>query len=150
MAQSSSDREIVDRLQQRIPLWQRRRDTLNYQYDAEGRLISIDLDNLDLSDVPRELWQLSNLQGLYLSNNLLSALPVEVGQLSNLRWLDLSGNPLTVPPPEIVEQGTPAVLAYLRELRKPGVELYEAKIILVGEARMGKSSLAASVAGLAV
>ena len=94
MAQSSSDRKIVDKLQRRIPLQKRIRHYWNCQYDAEGRLISIYLDNLDLSDVPPELWQLSNLQLLSLSHNRLSTLLVEVGQLSNLRELNLWSNQL--------------------------------------------------------
>ena len=52
---------------------------------------------------------------LPLSFNQLSSLPPEISQLSNLDELDLSNNPLTSPPPEIVEQGIEAIFSYLRE-----------------------------------
>src|SRR5205814_1253404 len=54
-----------------------------------------------LSQLPHELWRLSNLQELWLSNNQLSQLPPEVGQLSNLQKLDLDNNQLDEIPPEI-------------------------------------------------
>lgn len=52
---------------------------------------------------------------LGLSCNHMTALPPEIGRLTNLTELYLDGNPLTSPPPNIVEKGTGAVLAYLRE-----------------------------------
>ncbi|BBD67218.1 Miro domain-containing protein [Nostoc commune NIES-4072] len=52
---------------------------------------------------------------LSLHNKKLSRLPPEISQLSNLTKLFLSNNPqLSSPPPEIVEQGTQAILTYLR------------------------------------
>ncbi|WP_375512956.1 leucine-rich repeat domain-containing protein [uncultured Nostoc sp.] len=52
---------------------------------------------------------------LKLSWNQLSSLPPEFSQLSNLTELYLDNNPqLSSPPPEIVEQGTEAILTYLR------------------------------------
>jgi len=41
-------------------------------------------------------------------------LPPEIGQLTQLTELDIDNNPLKSPPPEIVDQGTEAILAYLR------------------------------------
>jgi internalin A len=45
----------------------------------------------------------------------LISLPPEIGQLQYLQRLWLDDNPLESPPPEVVEQGTEAVLAYLRQ-----------------------------------
>ncbi len=86
-----------------------------------------------LSSLPAELSQLTNLQKLWIQNNQLSSLPAGLGQLANLQTLDLSENPqLQIPPPEVVQQGTLAVLAYLRAL-PPTIERIEAKPLLVGE-----------------
>ncbi len=56
-----------------------------------------------LSSLPGEIGQLTNLQKLYLSENQLSSLPGEIGQLTNLQSLDLSWNQLSSLPGEIVQ-----------------------------------------------
>ena len=69
-----------------------------------GRLTSLQalsLTNNQLSTLPKEIYQLGNLQGLFLSDNMLSALPKEIGQLPSLQWLSLSNNRLTTLPKEI-------------------------------------------------
>src|SRR5262249_51223325 len=48
-----------------------------------------------LSQLPESLWQLSQLQVLYLNGNQLTAVPETLGQLSQLEELDLSSNQLT-------------------------------------------------------
>jgi Leucine-rich repeat (LRR) protein len=51
---------------------------------------------------------------LDLFNYQLSSLPPEISQLSNLTTLSLYKNlQLSSPPPEIVKQGTQAILTYL-------------------------------------
>jgi internalin A len=94
-----------------------------------------------LSSLPAELGQLTALQVLSLHHNQLSSLPAELGQLTALQQLDLSGNPLQSPPPEIVAQGIPAILAYLRALQPADVERFEAKVILAGEGGMEKTDV---------
>ena len=51
--------------------------------------------------IPGEIRFLSNLKNLNLSNNLLTGVPAEVGQLSKLETLDLSNNQLTGLPYEL-------------------------------------------------
>jgi len=75
----------------------------------------LNLNHNQLSSLPPEISQLSNLTELSLENNQFSSLSPEISQLSNLTTLSLSDNPqLSSPPPEIVEQGTQAILTYLR------------------------------------
>jgi Tol biopolymer transport system component len=65
-------------------------------------LQQLDLSNTQLSQLPPEIGQLTQLQELSLSSNQLSQLPPEIGQLTNLQWLDLSYNlQLSQLPPEI-------------------------------------------------
>ncbi len=105
-----------------------------------SHLIELNLSSNQLTAVPEELGQLSHLKGLYLYNNQLTAVPKELGQLSNLTKLSLSNNQLTFPPPEIVEQGTVAILQYLRE-QFAGTQQWMSKLLVVGEGGVGKTSL---------
>ncbi|WP_341526566.1 COR domain-containing protein [Nostoc sp. UHCC 0302] len=66
-----------------------------------SNLTTLDLNNNQLSSLPPEVCQLSNLTTLELNNNQLSSLPPEISQLSNLIWLDLDNNQLSSLPPEI-------------------------------------------------
>jgi Leucine-rich repeat (LRR) protein len=70
-------------------------------YDDDNRLIKLGLSGLGLTQLPPELWQLTNLQELYLDNNLLNQLPPEIGLLTNLQQLHLTNNQLSQLPPEI-------------------------------------------------
>ena len=58
----------------------------------------LDLSNIDLSCVPREIGLLVNLTNLNLSNNQFTTLPESFGQLANLQYLNLDGNQLTTLP----------------------------------------------------
>ena len=136
-----------------------------------SRLQTLNLDSNQLSSLPESIGQLNSLRSLNLDSNQLSSLPESIGQLNSLRslnlrsnqlsslpkWakaleklekLDLRGNPLPIPP-EILERYTapsPAseTLGFYFSLQSEegSIPLYEAKLILVGEAGAGKTSLA--------
>jgi internalin A len=111
-------------------------------------LTTLYLSNNQLTALPDSLGSLINLTTLYLSKNQLTALPVPLGSLTSLTTLYLSGNKLSSPPPEVVASGTQAVLAYLRD-RTTGttVRLWASKLLVVGEATVGKTSLAKQLTG---
>ena len=77
-------------------------------------LQSLNLSNNRLTSLPNSFGRLTQLQWLDLHNNMLTALPHLLGRLTQLQTLDLSNNELESPPPDVVEQGTEAILAYLR------------------------------------
>lgn len=106
----------------------------------------LDLSANRLTEVPAELGQLTDLEKLSLEHNQLTALPPELGQLAKLQELNLQDNPLVEPLPGLVEQGSEAVLAYLRSLVDAEAR-YEAKLLLVGEPSAGKSTLVARLRG---
>lgn len=56
---------------------------------------SLDLSNLGLSELPREIGLLTHLIELDISGNWLTDLPEEIRQLKNLKRLNLSNNLFT-------------------------------------------------------
>jgi internalin A len=75
-----------------------------------SNLTKLDLSYNSLNTLPPEIGQLSNLTVLYLSYNSLNTLPPEIGQLSNLTVLYLSYNSLNTLPPEIGQLSNLTVL----------------------------------------
>jgi internalin A len=111
-------------------------------------LVILRLRHNELTAVPESIGQLTSLSLLDLSNNSLTGLPESIGQLTGLNWLDLDGNPdLASPPPEVRAQGVQAVLTFLRARAEAAIELWQSKILIVGEATVGKTSLAKQLHG---
>ena len=106
-------------------------------------LTSLVLGGNQLTALPPEICQLTNLTSLVLFHNQLSVLPPEIGQLTNLTELDLIENPLPIPPEILskIDQPETIINYYLQHetgLKRP---LSEAKMLLIGQGSVGKTSL---------
>jgi small GTP-binding protein len=74
--------------------------------DADQRLLkakqskatSLDLSGLNLTVIPEAVFQLTDLQQLYLNNNQITAVPDAVSQLANLQELNLGSNQIKAIP----------------------------------------------------
>ncbi|EGJ30029.1 MULTISPECIES: COR domain-containing protein [Moorena] len=109
-------------------------------------LTLLDLSDNQLTTVPESLTKLTNLTELYLSDNQLTTVPESLTKLTNLTELDLMVNPLETPPIEIVKNGIEAIRDYFRQLLEEGKDyIYEAKLLIVGEAGAGKTTLAKKI-----
>lgn len=108
-------------------------------------LTTLDLSVNDLVSVPESLANLSALSSLRLSDNKLTGLPA---LLANLLveglLLRLDGNPLADPLPRLVARGAAELATYLRSLHDAEPQ-YEAKLLVVGEGNVGKTSLIAAL-----
>ena len=108
-----------------------------------ANLTGLFLFSNQLTNLPESIGNLANLTRLDLSYNQLTNLPEFIGNLANLTRLDLRNNPLETPPIEIVNKGISAIKEYFRQLNESGKDyIYEAKLLIVGEAGAGKTTLA--------
>jgi Leucine-rich repeat (LRR) protein/GTPase SAR1 family protein len=116
------------------------------EIDQLSHLTELYLDDNQLEQLPFRIGQLTNLKKLYIRGNKLKKLPLEFAQLISLETLYLSRNPLEDPPPEIVARGIEAIREYFRQKQEAGEDkLYEAKLLIVGEAGAGKTTLAKKI-----
>ncbi|MEH1967239.1 leucine-rich repeat domain-containing protein [Nostoc sp.] len=111
------------------------------------KLKLLGVSNCSLNSLPDWLGELRSLETLQVSANQLTDLPVSLGQLLNLNTFDLSDNPLNPDLAAVYQQGTEAVLQYLRAKAEEQITLNEAKLILVGEGEVGKSCLLGALRG---
>jgi len=111
------------------------------------RLQKLYLSFNQISSVPDMLSQLTGLQELYLHSNQISSIPEVFGQLTGLQELYLDHNPLNPQYAAAYSQGYKVLLQYLRSIAKDPVKSNEAKLLLVGEGEVGKTSLLAALRG---
>ncbi|MBN8656841.1 MAG: leucine-rich repeat domain-containing protein, partial [Anaerolineae bacterium] len=127
------------------------------------------LQSVGLKSLSSTLAKFSHLKYLCVFGNPLTTLPDEIGLLSNLEILDLRETSITDIPSSLInasklenlylpnsinpalksadKQGLDAVKAYLRAQAEGEIKLNEAKLILVGEGGVGKTSLLSALRG---
>jgi internalin A len=109
------------------------------------KLTYLDLSSNKLTSLPPGISQLTNLSSLNLLNNGLTSVPVGITKLTNLAYLNLNQNQLPIPPETLGNpEDVKAILAAIAGL-KSGERLNEAKMLVVGDAKVGKSSVVAQL-----
>jgi Leucine-rich repeat (LRR) protein len=116
-------------------------------------LTSLDLNFNQISDI-RFLEKLTNLTWLNLSFNQISDIKpllhlIKLGEMNislknhrSQNQVTLYNNQIENPPIEIVKQGNAAILKYFEALEaQETIKLYEAKMLIIGEGGVGKTSL---------
>lgn len=105
-------------------------------------LRTLSLNNNIISDLPKEIGRLRELVALNLSNNNLTRLPSEIKQIP-LRYLDISNNPTEIPIEITEKKADPYVILdyFFTHLAGTKKKLNEAKVLLVGQGFVGKTSI---------
>lgn len=118
---------------------------------ALSQLEFIRLNSNRFSEFPDVVFRMMNLDTIEIScsrwlreqEGTIKEVPSAILDLQRLEKLDVRGQPIEVPPPEVVKQGVEAIKNYWRQQQEVGIDyLCEAKLIIVGEAGAGKSTLA--------
>ncbi len=111
-------------------------------FGALTELKSLFLSDNKLATVPGPVFELTALRQLDLHQNSIRDFPANLAQLRELDYLDLAGNPLPIPPEVLERPKEPkAIIEYAGRVRTATRPLNEAKLIIVGEGSVGKTSL---------
>lgn len=104
------------------------------------------------TEIPEAVFRVPSLNDLDVSSvsrnykGSIKQIPGDILQLPNLKSLNVEGQPIEVPPPEVVKEGVEAIKNYWRQQQESGIDyLCEAKLIIVGEAGAGKTTLAKKI-----
>jgi internalin A len=111
------------------------------------------LGKCELRTLPEWIGELPALKSLWCFNNNLTDLPPSLAQLEHLKELKLSGNPLNPALQSAYDACSEGkyepLFAYLHSLEQNAEPLYEAKLVLVGEGNVGKTTLLKALKGKA-
>lgn len=108
------------------------------------KLARLNLQNNEVTEVSDKLSAITTLNYLNLSGNKLRDLSDKIANMTCLKQLYLDENPFDMLPPEIVARGIESVRNFYRELEEKDY-LYEVKLIVVGEGRVGKTCITSAL-----
>ncbi|WP_169792421.1 COR domain-containing protein [Actinoplanes rectilineatus] len=95
-----------------------------------------------LTRLPRSVFEIPSLVSLNAAGNRIDSIAVDPGRLAGMSYLGLAGNRLTIPPEILSRPASPDHIGeYLARTRQDQRPLNEAKLLVVGEGSVGKSSL---------
>jgi internalin A len=122
---------------------------LNYLPESISRALKLRalyLFHNPLAQIPAGIWQLKALETLDLRGCPVTEIPADILHLRQLTDLVVDTNALVLPPPEIAANGLGSIKRYWSQQLDVGVDfLAEAKLLIVGEAGAGKTSLAKKI-----
>ncbi len=106
-----TDLELIQQIEQEIGTKLEKKDNIGsreiilgaYEQNDSGQVIKIVLVRLNLTEIPKAVFELEHLVFLNLCDNQLTSLPKEIAQLTDLTELRLVNNQLTSLPKEIAQ-----------------------------------------------
>ncbi|KAK3715077.1 hypothetical protein QZH41_012136, partial [Actinostola sp. cb2023] len=109
---------------------------------ATSKLKNLYIARNSLYEVPPCVCELLTLMTLDLSgNSRLTQLPVQMGKLTNISTLKLDNLDQVTDPPDHIKKNGPKTIMYLRAKLRNARGYYSMKLMLVGRAAQGKTTL---------
>lgn len=104
------------------------------------KLKTFKINNNKLEILPCELCKIYSLKTFEFENNKIKQFPTELLKINSLSEIKCAKNQFDNIPPEIASKSLDAIRNFFKELEVTDY-LYEVKLLLVGEGRVGKTSL---------
>jgi internalin A len=104
-------------------------------------LVELHVQRNHITELKPGISALTNLLELDLRNNRLTNLPADLRNMSGLKFLSLSENSLSIPPEILDKPEDPESILHFLSEEGPSRQLNEAKLLVVGEGSVGKTSL---------
>ena len=109
-------------------------------------MLQLSISHNQFRSVPKSICSFPLLQSLDISSNQdILALPVEMGRLSQLVYLNLKNLKDLHDPPKAVQGDARDCIEYLKQKLQNVKAFYKMKLMLVGHAERGKSTLVAAL-----
>ena len=127
---------------ERLNLSGRRIQELPSDFHFPPNLKWLQMAEAEIDRFPEQILELTDLEVLDFHGNHVKEIPEDLTKLRKLRFIDLAENPLSVPPEILDRPSNPtALLDFIKRARASKLPLNEAKLIVVGEGSVGKTSL---------
>jgi GTPase SAR1 family protein len=144
-------------------------NTLPRSLSHLGRLTRLDLSNNRFKKIPDAVFDLASLtellfknahswvvprrrftdsseflrRGEFVFSNQIEEIPGRIVDLGNLETFECDDEFIKIPPPEVLSEGISGIRNYFQQVQATGVDnLYEAKLLILGEGGAGKTTLA--------
>ena len=127
--------------------WGNRFTTFPPVVETLACLRTLHLGMNEISYIPKSIGKLKNLEKLMLNNNTLKELPIEIAELTSIIELSLYGNLFPQSYLDSLEQGIDSFRVFLSSLEEQTRRLFEAKLLVTGEGKVGKSWALAALGG---
>jgi internalin A len=106
-----------------------------------SKLEDLVVQDNEITELPSSMQQLKHINHLAIDTNHIVDLPIWLVKFEKLKHFSIGNNPLNPALQSAYDQSLDAVKAYLRSLEQNAEPLYEAKLVLVGEGGVGKTTL---------
>jgi internalin A len=117
-------------------------NSLPASFESLRKISHLQLSDNLFTETPQSIYEVTSIFTLDLRNNKINNIPKKIEKLIQLKNLRIEGNPINFPDPSFhqlsAQEQIQTILAMQNSILKP---LKQAKILVVGDERVGKTSV---------